>query len=118
MKVRVVIAKRRMKALAGATISYARPLKLWYVVCYNVTDDIVHPFGASPHNTLDEAIAEACEMLKVKPEDIVEVDKSDVGKYILENARNKWYPSKYKRSQTDNKSEQKIICMKKESNDL
>ncbi len=94
MKVRVVIAKRRMKGLAGATISYARPLKLWYVVCYSVTDDMVHPFGASPHDTLGEAIAEACEMLKVKPEDIIEIDKSDVEKYILENARNKLNLSK------------------------
>ena len=96
MKIRVAISKRRAKRLAAGAIIYLRSLRQWEVFLYTVHDEMVFPFGSSPFETLEEALADGCETLKVCAKDWVKIEESEIEEYILQNTKNKWYPSKYK----------------------
>ena len=87
---KLAIAKRRSKRLAAGTVSYADSLKVWYLTLYGVTNGTAHPFGASPFDNSDAAIAEGNDVLKVAEGDWIEIDESDVTAYIESNTRNRW----------------------------
>jgi hypothetical protein len=96
MKVRVAIAKRRAKRIAAGAIIYMRGINHWLLCIYGVADKIVSPFSGSFSETLERALTEGNEILKVNLKDWVKIEESEVEKYIYENTRNRWYPSKYK----------------------
>ncbi|MBA7711552.1 hypothetical protein ES703_120518 [subsurface metagenome] len=96
MKVRLAIAKRRSKLFAAGVVIYDRSLKQWETFIYTICDGKVFPFCASPVETLEEALSEGCEILKVRRDEWVMVEENEIEKYISRNARNRWYPSRLK----------------------
>lgn len=87
---KLAIANARSKRLAAGTVSYADSLKIWYLTLYGVTNGTAHPFGASPFEDADAAIAEGNDVLKVADDDWIEIDDCDVATYIEINTRNNW----------------------------
>jgi len=96
MKVRLAIAKRRSKLFAAGVVIYVRSLKQWETFIYTICDGKVFPFCASPFETLEEALSDGCEILKVRRNEWVMIEETEIEKYISRNARNRWYPSRWK----------------------
>lgn len=94
MEVRVAIAKRRAKTLAAGSILYLEEAGRWWVTLHGVVNDQVAPIGTSQFDTLEEAIADGNEALRVQDADWVLMEAEAVDAFILANARNRWSPKR------------------------
>ena len=95
MGIRVAVAKRRSRRVAGAAVHFATELGWWQLILYTIVDDKVAPFGINHFATQDEAIAEASDVLKVTAADWVEVREDGVEQFLLDQAKNRWSPAEY-----------------------
>lgn len=90
---KLALSKRRAKQLAAGTVFYSDVLGMWYLSLYMVVDGKAAPFGMTPHETEEAALAEGNETLKVADSDWIEIDEEAVESYIAEHARHRWNPS-------------------------
>ncbi|PWU09292.1 MAG: hypothetical protein C5B50_27645 [Verrucomicrobia bacterium] len=94
MKVQVGIAKRCSKKLAAGVIAFSEEfgVGVWHQFLYTVLDGKVSPFAEQGFETKEAAVDDLCEILKIKPDALVEINEKDVDEYILRNTRNQWSP--------------------------
>lgn len=92
MKVWVAISKRRAKRLAAAVLIHSADLSMWEQLLYTVCDGKVAPFAMQSYDTLEKAMVDACETLKVTREDFVELEEADIESHILKSTRDEWHP--------------------------
>jgi hypothetical protein len=90
MKAQVGIAKRRAKRLAAGVVVHSEDPGLWHVFLYTVVDGKVAPFAEQAFDTEKEAVDDVCEILKIRADELVEMDDEALDDYILKNTRNKW----------------------------
>lgn len=67
------------------------------LLVYSVTDGAACPFSGAFAESLEEIMAKGAEILKVNEDNWFKIEDSEAEGYIVRHARNKWYPSKYKR---------------------
>ena len=94
MQIRVVISKRRAKKLAAAGIAPFMDTGRWLLSLYSVTDELVVPFSMQQFETMEAALEDGNDKLKVTSADWVDLDEGAVEEYIRSNTRNRWSPSK------------------------
>ena len=87
---RVAISKRRAKRLAAGTIEHVPDFGVWYLTLYMVVDGMCSSFGATPHESLADALLDGNDTLKCGDDDWTDVDEEDLHQYILVNTRNVW----------------------------
>jgi hypothetical protein len=90
MNVRVAISKRRAKRLAAGVITRPEGSELWLLLLYSVADDRAIPFGMQQFETLEEALSEANDALRVAAADWLEIDEGSVEQFITSHTRNRW----------------------------
>lgn len=95
MKVRVAISKKTsVKEMAAAAIIHDEMLG-WMTVGYVVGDGKVVPFGGSARlPSFEKAVAGVCSSLGVTPDEIVEIEDTELEDYIRKNAIHKVRPSR------------------------
>lgn len=88
MTVYVGIAKPGSDQLAAASVAQLEGLG-WNLSLYMVIDGKAAPFSMQLFDSREEAIARACDILKTKPGELVQIDDASVNEYIVKNANNR-----------------------------
>jgi hypothetical protein len=97
VNVYVAVAKRRAKRLAGAVVCRVDEglIQGWMLIFYTIVDGKITPFGMNTFPTLEEALAEGNDTLKIAPADWKELPEEQAEPFLLEHAGNRWLPSEY-----------------------